>query len=477
MNSRMPVLALALGSHFAACIGGPTRTAAMTNGTAQTDLPAQPAAEATEPGLPGVATPGCHQAFLNHFDYAAASGGPLRLELISCAAFGGVSANFGVPSPDGAKLLRWSRERDHVIEVVQATGGTLLDFPNRITFASFGTEDYGALPDGVAWTRGSDGFWTVRQDVMNPSGFSLGPMRPIRVGLDGTVRALPDLPGPERLDAIKWVGSDGLALAQFWTRGNYYRPEQEDLEPTLAIIDAARGLVRDRIRIKAIPALRRRAEAGFFRVVGATATVLADGRVRAVVEISAWGERPAGTSPGANFEPILHPALLLIWTEGEPALLRSLDRPSRPATRMVLSPDGARLLLLHTLEPESIVGCGRVPCRRPMPLPVPVEGVFAELIDTTTGRSRWRLGGRVTSAWGQRARPAISPDGRHALLQLPGEQGRRYIALVRMRDGRVLNRFSVTQVGSYPESIGFSPDGGRVWVTVVGSLYRYRLAL
>src|SRR3546814_20979345 len=40
-----------------------------------------------------------------------------------------------------------------------------------------------------------------------------------------------------------WVGNSGLALAEFGTKGNYYRPEHDDPTPTLGIVDGRRGKV------------------------------------------------------------------------------------------------------------------------------------------------------------------------------------------------------------------------------------------
>ena len=470
------LLAVAAASYLGVYAMAPNAPPAIAKNMMRTPPP-QTAPAKHETILPGVETHGCHATFRERFDLAAASGGPLRLESISCSALTGVSSSHGVPSPDGERLVRWSSDRGHAIQVAGSTGGQLLEFPNRITFQNFGAGLYGALPESLAWARDSEALWTVRQDVVHPSGFSLGGLQPIRLTLDGTVRALPALSGPGRLDAIQWVGADGLALAQFSTRGNYYRPEQIDAEPTLAIADMTRGRVRDRVRIKTLAPLRQRAEVGAFRVVGATATVLPDGRVHAVVEISPWGQRPAGTPAGADFRPIIHPPMLLVWTEGDAPRLRRLDSPSRPATPMMLSPDGSRLLRLRPLESQNLGQCRRIPCQTIAPPPVPVEGDFAELVDPASGRSLWRLQGQVSGPWGNRAAPAISPDGQLALLDLPPDDRREWIGLVRIRDGRVLHRFSVTQVGSYPKGFGFSPDGRRVWVTVAGSLYRYRLAV
>ena len=435
------------------------------------DLPPKPAPEVEEPSLAGVETHNCPRPFLERFDLPAASGGPLRLELISCGAFPAYSRNPGVLSPDGEKLARWSDDREAGLELARTTGGQLLTFQNRLTFRNFASGRQDDPTEGFAWTPGSDGFWTVRQDVLRTSGFAVSDLRPIRVGLDGQVHELPTLRDAGRLDAIRWVGPNGLALAQFWTRGGRYRPDQPNSEPTLATVDAARGRVRHAIRARDLPPLRQRAEAGDLHVNDAAATVMPDGRVRSVVEFAAWREPPAGSQSA----PVVQPGYVMTWTEGAAPRLRALRERSRSAISMAMSPDGSRLLVLRRLQPEGVIIRERPRPAPPGPPPTPVDGVFAELIDLSSGRQVWRLRARVEANWNQRPQPAISPDGRMALLNLPPDGRHQIFALVGMRDGAILHRFSVTQIGSLPAAFGFSPDGRRIWVTVAGTLFRYRL--
>jgi hypothetical protein len=84
-------------------------------------------------------------------------------------------------------------------------------------------------------------------------------MRPVRTVQQGEIEPLPELhhaAGP--LDALLWAGGDGLAVAQFGTRGGFYRPEHDDPNPTFAIVDARRGIVLDTLPFDAIEPLRGR---------------------------------------------------------------------------------------------------------------------------------------------------------------------------------------------------------------------------
>jgi hypothetical protein len=439
------------------------------------DVPSEPGAAAEQATLDGVETHNCPRPFLDRFDLAAASGGPLRLEMISCGAFGTYGSEPGLPSPDGEKLARWTSDGEHSIQVGSAKGGQLLAFPNPVTFRSFAFSLHDDPTEGFAWTAGSDALWTVRQELMRPSGWALTGLTPIQVGLDGEVRELPRLRGAGRLDGVRWAGAEGLALAQFSTRGGYYRPEQLDADPTLAIIDAARGRVRHSIRLRDLAPLKERIDAGDLHIHDAAATLLPDGRVRAAVELAAWRERP---STGAPAEPVIHPGYLLTWTEGSAPRLRAIEERSRSSVFMAISPAGSHLLVLRKLQPENVIirECHGGRCSGPPPPPpTPVEGVLAELIDLSNGRSVWQLRARVEQLWRQGPRPAISPDGRIALLSLPPQEGRVMFALVRMRDGAILHRFSITEVGSLPPAFGFLPDGRRAWVTISGTFYRFRI--
>ncbi|HYI41710.1 MAG TPA: hypothetical protein VE053_15485 [Allosphingosinicella sp.] len=76
------------------------------------------------------------------------------------------------------------------------------------------------------------------------------------------MRPLPALRHPARpLDGLQWIGGEGRALALFGARGGYYRPEHEDPEPTLAMVDAGLGRVLASVPARTLPRLRRRLDA------------------------------------------------------------------------------------------------------------------------------------------------------------------------------------------------------------------------
>src|SRR3546814_12210791 len=100
---------------------------------------------------------------------------------------------------------------------------------------------YSKAPPFV-WRNDSKAILGVRQDTMRPSGFALGPLSPIEIPNDGEPHPLPllkDVAGG--LDGMLWVGNSGPALAEFGTKGNYYRPEHDDPTTTPCIVDGRSG--------------------------------------------------------------------------------------------------------------------------------------------------------------------------------------------------------------------------------------------
>jgi len=100
----------------------------------------------------------------------------------------------------------------------------------------------------------------------------------------------------------------------------------------------------------------------------------------------------------------------------------------------------------------------------------------AELIDIRTRRVLWRIPARATRQWTQ-SLPAIRGDGRYALVSVPPEEGasKLPIALVDMRNGRIVQRVAPFSVGGYPQSLGFTADGRRAWVAAANFVYFYSL--
>lgn len=403
----------------------------------------------------------------------------LRLARVTCASFSPSSfgTSEGLVSPDGKKVVRWHRGSPAPVEVADLrTASNVLHYPNRVTFRSFGPAigGFGAVPDTLAWSTDSSSLWTVRQDTVSPSGFAKSGLRPMRLGLDGKLRLAPVLmhaAGP--LDAIHWVGSEGLAIAQFGTRGGYYKPEHDDPSPTLALVDVADSRIRQSVPVSLVPGLAERVQNHGFMAQGVSGALLRDGRLRVVMRFGAWAERSSENRDQPGRPAVRRPPLQVIWTEGEaPRAWRVED--DEVDKSIVLSSDGSKLLVVRQLQARGV----RVSCFLncpPAPPPEPVTGTIAELVDVPSGRLLWRMPARAKEFWNQRGKSAISNDGKYALVEIPPEEDRSMIALIAMRDGAVLQRFSAVRVGSYPQDFGFSADQGSVWLTCDNVTFEYRI--
>jgi hypothetical protein len=145
------------------------------------------------------------------------------------------------------------------------------------------------------WAADSRSILTGSYDIDSPSAFRTSPLTLERIFVDsGEVQPLPKLEhqaGP--LDELLLANSDGLALAHFGTKGNYYKPEHKDPAPTLAIVDVFKGGIRESFRMPGLPA-------------SVWATTLKDGRIKALL------------NDGTKW---------LIWTQGQkPELIPNLGR-------------------------------------------------------------------------------------------------------------------------------------------------------
>jgi hypothetical protein len=90
-----------------------------------------------------------------------------------------------------------------------------------------------------------------------------------------------------------------------------------------------------------------------------------------------------------------------------------------------------------------------------------VRGPIAALHDLRSGRLLWQV--ESQDDWGTvQAAPVISPDGRYALVGLPPHSGEPDLAVVSMRDGRVLQQ--IRAQSDSRAAYGFSPDGRTAWV-------------
>lgn len=431
--------------------------------------------------LGGVPAPGCHREFVERFDPGPIGPGPLRLVQISCVDF--QSTPFGRSdvqvSPDGRWAAVWHEGSPASLDIAPMDGSARAGVSNKVSFRNFARlgSDLGTARDAFAWRTDSAAIWTVQQQTTSPGSWALSGLMPVSVDRFKTLEALPPpkhRSGP--LDALMWIGNEGRALAQFGSRGGYYRPEHADPSPTFALIDAAEGRVLHDLAAHAVPSLRPRLRAHGLRVAvtGATGTILRDGRIKVVIQTDRWAEplpRPPG---GPDPAPRVHPGLWLIWTQGQKPREWVDPYPGDERNALALSPDGSKLLVVRPLQP---VGVQIFDCRgcQPPPPPTAVSGPVAELVDLATRRVEWRVQARAAQFWSQSAPPAISPDGRFALIEMPPNNERRPIALIDMEDGRVVQRLAPSHTYSYAHSFGFTQSGRRVWVAVGNQVGLYDL--
>jgi hypothetical protein len=376
--------------------------------------------------------------------------GPLKLTAVYCLSvrFHRHIESERLVSPDGQSIAYLDGER--ILWVARLDGGKAwTEYRTDMgVFARFGS-NIRSLP-AIAWAANSRFLWAASQDKVRPSGFATSPLRPLRTAENGSVEPLAELrheTGP--LDALLWAGHAGLAVAQFGTRGGFYRPPHDDPSPTFAIVDAARGNVLDTLPFASVEWLRKylSRDASAVLVRNAAATALPDGRVRALLSVGEW----------------------VVWTQGEPARAMPDPYAAEYHNRLVLSPDGRHVLVGRLLRTQGGICGGRTGGCRPGS---PVEGVLAALHDLDRGQPLWTIRARVTNDH-EFPTPAISPDGRHALVGLvPTHAGPR-IALVTMDRGEIVQTLP-TPGGTY--SMGFTHEGRSVWTHAHGltALYDIR---
>jgi hypothetical protein len=397
------------------------------------EAPAQPAAP------PRI---NCPDPYPVTADLMPAGASPLVLAQIYCLKLRQTYFPTSAPmiSPDGQSIAYY--EHDTILRVGRLDGrGGWTDYQADLgVFATFELDKYRAAR-AVAWASHSRFLWTATHERERPLGFAVTAMRPVHTLEGGGLQPLPPLQyGAGPLDALLWAGGDGLAVAQFGTRGGYYRPEHQDPAPTFAIVDAARGLVLDSLLFDAIAPLRLRGPSTPPRVLvrNAAATVLPDGKVRVLLSVGQW----------------------VVWTQGEAPRVLPDPYGGDQLSRIALSPDGARVLVGRLLRTEGgmcirLTGC--TPGR-------PVEGILAALHDLETGRALWSIRATATNDY-EFPTPAISPDGRYALVALMPQGDRPRIGLLSMTDGAIVQTIPAP-AGSY--TMGFVRGGRAVWTQGYG---------
>jgi hypothetical protein len=357
--------------------------------------------------------------------------GPLELTRVYCQR---IPRGAPLVSPDAQSIAYY--ETDKILRVARLDSSrTWIDYELDMgTFARF-SSNFRSTP-AISWSSNGEFVWAATQEKAKPSGFALSALQLVRTAERGTLQLLPPLrhdAGP--LDALLWVDHDGLAIAQFGTRGGYYRPEHEDRDPTFAIVDAQRGLARDVLKFSDIEVLKNRNSGlspGVF-VRDAVATKLPDGRVRVLLSVGQW----------------------VVWTEGETPRILPDPHVGEFHNRWAISPDGSRLLIGHLLRTAGGI-CQRVGGCEPGRS---VNGILAELRDLQSGQLLWSIRATVTSDY-EFPTPAISPDGRYALIGLVPQNARPLIALVTIEDGKIVQTFP-SPGGDY--AMGFVRGGLTVW--------------
>ncbi|QOG17726.1 MULTISPECIES: hypothetical protein [Bradyrhizobium] len=298
------------------------------------------------------------------------------------------------------------------------------------------------------WASDSSGIWTATREEIGPGGISGSGLQPLFISLeDGSIRLF-DPPRHEAgpLDGLLWAGGDGLALAYFGARGPSYQPQRHDRHPTFAMIDAKRAAVLDTLPFDVFKGLK---DAYYIaNVNNAAVTRLQNGKLRALLSaLDQW----------------------VVWTQGEPPHILASPYPDRGErhNKMVISRDGSRLLVARLRCDAGTVDVETGPPfrRRPLsPACKPVESVVAALYDLDTGHQLWDVRATVNRP-GFYPNPAISEDGRYALVGLPyeGTDAPAAIALVSMSDGKVVQR--IRPPGSGPvDAIGFLGGDRGIWI-------------
>lgn len=404
--------------------------------------------------------------------------GPARLVRIHCVNLpGGQESRLPNVSPDGRFVAFWDAGQISPLDVMPFDGRVGVQIPNRVTFRTFGSGSQIASQDALHWRSDSAALWSVEQQVVHPSGFALSGLTPILIDHDGNVQRLTSpqhASGP--LDALAWIGGDGRALAQFGTRGGYYRPEHEDRSPTLAMIDVPSLRILDTLTAADSEDLGLRVvSSGGFGLFDVSTVQLRDGRLRALLRFQRIVDRSAKpTAVSARVPDRFIPAVWLVWTQSERPVRLSPTFDDRSVTAE-FSPDGYQILAWRPVQPEGVRDNNHCRDCPPPPPPTPVDGVVATLVDTHSGRPVWTLNARASEFWSHAGRPVINPTGRTALIALPATENRQVVGLLSMTDGRVLQRFSLTCNGCLPQSFGFTGDGRQMWIATANHLAFYDL--
>jgi hypothetical protein len=303
----------------------------------------------------------------------------------------------------------------------------------------------------IRWSADSRTLWSAMQERATcpcPGSWAakpaVGPVRPIAIE-NGTVRELPTMTHPAgTLDALLWA-EDGRALVLFGAHGGAYRPEVPNPNPTIAFVDAARGRVIESLPLQAVVTGAGRPDTRLaYDIVAAEIVGLRDGRLRAFLRTGqSW----------------------VVWTQASPPRVLPDPYPmqdqSNREIETAISPDGSRLLIVRQYHRvgRNCVDPYHGPCS-PGPS---LDGVLAAYHDLETGRAIWTYRVRITvPGIGWYPTPALSDDGRYALIGLPPSDStdQNSVALVSTSDGSVQQQFR----GGSKIAIGFGRGSRQLWI-------------
>lgn len=370
--------------------------------------------------------------------------GPLTLASYSCLPLPSTyfSRSVPTPSPDGKSFFAYDSKEGLWVGASQAkeplhnTKGEVRGDDNVIPFT---------------WAADSKTVLGVTQKTTR-SGFSLGPYKPTLFGTDGTNTPLPGLNHPAGpLDELYWAGNNGLAIAAFGTQGGYYQPEHEDPSPTIALVNARTGNVLQATPIATIPGLTDED-----RIARIATRRDATGRIHALMLFNhsgAWVSWVQGQKPQVV-------SLNPWWAEW----LSSVVNLRTDLMPFILTPDAKHVLIMKNLSAVGPICEFNTKC----PAPTAQSGMVAELREIATGKQIWTVQGTATEH-DNSTLPAISPDGRYALISLP-YSGKPYtLALISMASGKTLQHLP----NRGAQGFGFSEDGKTVWVGGLDDLTLY----
>jgi len=295
-----------------------------------------------------------------------------------------------------------------------------------------------------AWLDRGHSVLGVTQNIMKPrGGWALGPLKPFVTSTSGEVRTLPALMSPAGpLDELHWIGNAGLAIALFGTKGGYYRPEHRDPLPTIALVDARAGRI-----IQSFP----------------LADLTSNPSVKSINQVAWRVDRRDGVEALIT----LAPDRWILWSQGKAPRRVPIDVKPGGAP-YALSPDGRSVLIMRGLSAKGIICEHNPKC----PPPTPSSGVIAELREIRSGKVIWLVTG-TAPMFSNDGMPAISPNGRYALISLPTSHQGETAALIEMASGKILHR--IPSSGAFHSGFGFSLDSRTAWASGYSRFAEYRI--